>query len=220
MQRWACPGISNTFAAPAAQFALPQNTEYEQWADSTRTIRENGDKASAELNRRGHQADTTQGGSVSPPEPQQHAGSEPETEGSPSIQTSTELAPEPQTTLEWLRQFEADMAGVERSAEREHQAAIDAGQPWPPARQPHVDAGPGTKPETDLPGAEPATEHDNPAARITEAITEVEQAARQYVDEQASRQALSDYAARISRQAEAQPEAHAAVTAEAPPTRR
>ena len=66
------------------------------------------------------------------------------------------------------------------------------------------------------PRTEPAAEHDDPAARITEAITDVEQAARQYAAEQASRQALSDYAARISRQAEAQPEAHAALTAEAP----
>ena len=107
------------------------------------------------------------------------------------------------------------MAAVERSIEREHQAAIDAGQPWPPARQPDRPTA-GTTPETELSATEPAAEHDNPAARITEAITDVEQAARQYADEQASRQALSDYAARISRQAEAQPEAHAALTAEAP----
>ena len=108
------------------------------------------------------------------------------------------------------------MAGVERSIEGEHQAAIDAGQPWPPARQPATDAGPGTTLETEVPGTEPAEEHDNPGARITQVITEVEQAARQYADEEASRQALSDYAARISRDAEAQPEAHASMTAEAP----
>jgi conjugative relaxase-like TrwC/TraI family protein len=194
-----------------------QNTEHEQWADGTRAIRENGDKAAAELNRRGHQADT-QGGSVSPPEPQprQHADSEPETEGPASPPARPEPAPEPQTTLEWLRQFEADIAGVERSIEREHQAAIDAGQPWPPARQLHAEAGPGTTPETKPPGTGPATEHDNPGARITEAITDVEQAVRDYADEQASRQALSDYAARISRQAEAQPEAHATLAAETP----
>ena len=125
-----------------------QNAEHEQWADSTRAIRENGDKAAAELNRRGHQADTPQGGTVSPagPQPQQHAGSEPETEEPASFQTRPEPVPEPQTTLEWLRQFEADMAAVERSIEREHQAAIDAGQPWPPARQPQADTGHGTTP--------------------------------------------------------------------------
>jgi hypothetical protein len=122
--------------------------------------------------------------------------------------------------MEWLRQFEAGMAAVERSVEREHQAAVDAGQPWPPARPPHVHAGPETTPDTALPGTEPATEHDNTGARITEAITEVEQAARQYADEEAGRQTLSDYAARISRQAEAAPETHATLMAEAPPTRR
>ncbi len=67
-----------------------------------------------------------------------------------------------------------------------------------------------------MPGTEPADEHDNPGARITQVITEVEQAARQYAGEEASRQALSDYAARISRDAEAQPEAHASMTVEAP----
>jgi hypothetical protein len=186
-----------------------QNTQHEQWADGTRTVRENGDKAAAELNRRGHQADITQDGSVSraEPQPQQHADSEPEPVGWVSFQTRPQPAPEPQTTLEWLLQFEADMAAVERSVEREHQAAVDAGQPWPPARQPDADHG--TTPETELSAT-------GPAARITEAITDVEQAARQYADEQASRQALSDYAARITRQAEAQPEAHAALTAEAP----
>lgn len=106
------------------------------------------------------------------------------------------------------------MAAVERSVEREHQAAIDAGQPWPPAHQPDADHG--TTPRTELSGTEPAAEQDIPAARVTDAITDAEQAARQYADEQASRQALSDYAARITRQAEAQPEAHAALTAEAP----
>ena len=150
------------------------------------------------------------------PQEQPAASSEPETEGPASPQTRPEPASEPQTTLEWLRQFEADMAAVERSIEREHQAAIDAGQPWPPARQPHADAGPGTKPETELPGTGTSHGTRHPAARITEAITDVEQAARQYADEQASRQARSDYAARISREAEAQPEAHAALTAEIP----
>ena len=137
---------------------------------------------------------------------------EPETGEPASFQTRPQPATEPQTTLEWLRQFEADMAAVERSIEREHQAAIDAGQPWPPARQPQAGAGT-TEP---MPDVEPNRLRNTttPAARITEAITDVEQAARQYADEQASRQALSDYAARISRQAEAQPEAHAVLTAE------
>jgi conjugative relaxase-like TrwC/TraI family protein len=193
-----------------------RNAEHEQWADNTRTVRENGDKAAAELNRRGHQADTPYGDVTPLPGEQSATSSEPETEGPASFQARPEPASEPHTTAEWLRQFEADMAAVERSIEREHQAAIDAGQPWPPARQPHADIGPGTEPETDLSDTGPAAEHDNPAAPFTEAITDLEQAARQYVGEQASRQARSDYAARISREAEAQPEAHATLTAETP----
>ena len=187
-----------------------QNAEHEQWANSTRGIRDNGDKAAAELNRRGHQANTPQGGAAPMPGEQPTTSSGPETGEPASVQTRPQTVTEPQTTLEWLRQFEADIAAVERSIEREHQAAIDAGQPWPPARQPQ--AGANSEP---MPDVEPIrAEHDDPAARITEAITDVEQVTRQYAAEQASRQALSDYAARISRQTEAQPEAHTVLTAE------
>jgi hypothetical protein len=193
-----------------------QNTEHEQWADSTRTVRANGDNAAAELKRRGHEADTPQGDVTPLPEEPSVTSSDLENGEPTSPQARPEPGPEPQTTLEWLREFEADMAGVERSIEGEHQAGVDACQPWPPARQPATDAGPGTVPETEVPGTEPAEEHDNPGTRITQVITEVEQAARQYADEEASRQTLSDYAARISRDAEAQPEAHASMTAEAP----
>src|SRR6202035_4784138 len=143
-----------------------QNTEHEQWAGSTHTIRENGDNAAAELKRRGHQAGTSQGDVTPLPEGQPVTSSEPETEEPTSPKTRPEPGPEPQATLEWLREFDADMAGVERSIEGEHQAAIDAGQPWPPARQPATDAGPGTTLETEVPGTEPAEEHDNPGARI------------------------------------------------------
>jgi hypothetical protein len=190
-----------------------RNAEHEQWAASSRSIRDNGDKATAELNRRGHQARTHQEGPAPHPVPQPNTSSQLETEGTPSLHTRPEAAPEPQATLdlvEWHRQFEADLAAVERSIERERQAAIDAGQPWPPARQPRASAEP-------TPDAEPsAAEHEDLAAPITGAIAEVQQAARQYAAEQASRQALSGYAARISREAEAKPEAHAALTAETP----
>jgi len=36
--------------------------------------------------------------------------------------------------VEWRRQLEADIAAVDRAIEREHQAAIAAGKPWPPER--------------------------------------------------------------------------------------
>ncbi|WP_300614554.1 AAA family ATPase, partial [Trebonia sp.] len=216
------------------------NAEYEAWAAQTRTVRENGDKAAAELRRRGH----TQ------PRPEQH----PQPGNNPEAVTETQWfrelddslqgvdraltrqrqaaaetgqpwpprpdpEPRPQAesheTSQWWRQFEADMAAVERSIERQHQAAIDTGQPWPPARQPQADAEPGPIPETEPLRTEPPTEHDDPDTRITDAVTNVEQVARHLADQQASRQANSEYAARISRQAEAQPEAHATPAVEA-----
>ena len=51
-----------------------------------------------------------------------------------------------QSLVEWNRQFENDLAAVDRAIARERQAALDAGQPWPPERQtlepaPDPDAG-------------------------------------------------------------------------------
>ena len=63
------------------------NAQYEAWADRTRDARDNGDKAAAELNRRGH----TQ------PRPGQQA------------QPGTE----PQTTTEWWREADQETAHVD-----------------------------------------------------------------------------------------------------------
>jgi hypothetical protein len=41
-------------------------------------------------------------------------------------------AEQPSTMAGWWRQFEADLGAMDRAIEREHQAAIAAGQPWPP----------------------------------------------------------------------------------------
>ena len=41
-------------------------------------------------------------------------------------------AEKPPTTAGWWRQFEADLNAMDRAIQREHQAAIAAGQPWPP----------------------------------------------------------------------------------------
>ena len=51
-----------------------------------------------------------------------------------------------QSLVEWNRQFENDLAAVDRAIARERRAALDAGQPWPPERQtleraPDPDAG-------------------------------------------------------------------------------
>jgi len=54
---------------------------------------------------------------------------------------------EPEKNLvEWNQQFEDDLAAVDRAITRERQAALDAGEPWPPEREtlgpaPDPDAG-------------------------------------------------------------------------------
>jgi conjugative relaxase-like TrwC/TraI family protein len=209
------------------------NAKYEAWADATRAVRDNGDKASAELNRRGH----TQPRPAQPPQPD----------------------PEPQTMAEWRREADQEIAHVDpawwaqikagqaasvqagKAARREasaraipvtdaeialygtgHQDAVGTGQPWPPERQLPAEDGPETETrhETWPPRTDPAAEHDNPAAQISKAITDVEDAAQRVGAEQADRHARSEYAARIARQAEAQPEAmtgpHADLAAQAP----
>jgi AAA domain len=161
------------------------DTTYEAWTNRTSGARESGNKAAAELHRRGH----TQ------PQPEQQA------------QPGTE----PQTMSDWWRQFETDADALERSIERQRQAAADTGQPWPPERQPEA----GTDPEGGLATEQLRTEPADPDVRISNAIAGVEDAARRFSAEQADRDARSQYAARISRQAEAQPEAYATPDAEA-----
>ena len=105
---------------------------------------------------------------------------------------------------------------MERSIERQRQAAIDTGQPWPPERQPKAGTGPEGMPATEQLHTEPDNGQDDPDVRISNATASVEDAARRFAAEQADRDARSQYAARISRQAEAEPEAHATPAAEAP----
>jgi hypothetical protein len=202
------------------------NAQYEAWADQTRDARDNGDKAAAELNRRGHTQPR--------PGQQAQAGTEPK--------AITEWWPEadPETAHvdpAWWAQIKTGQAAsvqAGKAARREasaraipvtdaeialygpwHHDADGTGRPRPPGGQPQAEVSPETAPETEPPRTEAAT-GDDPDAHINEAITEAEQTARRFADEQASRQARSGYAARIGRQAEAQPEAHAASVAEAP----
>ena len=96
---------------------------------------------------------------------------------------------------------------VERAIARQHQAAIDAGEPWPPQRAPEPDPGPAptTSPEDESVHAQPA--QDDRAARLDELLARADQAAQRIAAQQAERQASSEYAARIEREAQAQPEA-------------
>ena len=134
----------------------------------------------------------------------------------PRPQPEPEPGTESPASSDWWRQFDADADALERSIERQRQAAADTGQPWPPERQPEAGTGPEGMPATEQLHTEPSKGQDDPDVRITNAIASVEDAARRFTAEQADRDARSQYAARISRQAEAEPEAHATPAAEAP----
>ena len=161
---------------------------YETWAAGTRDIRAAADKARAELQRRGHA------------QPEEERQAQPD---------------EPRTTAGWWREFESDLQAAERAIARQHQAAIDAGEPWPPQRTPEPN--PSSAPEPDAgptskanPAVEPAPakpEQDDRSARLDELLARADQAARRLAAQQAERQASSEYAARIEREAQAQPEA-------------
>ena len=114
---------------------------------------------------------------------------------------------------EWWRQFQADADAMDRAVEREHQAAIDVDQPWPPARQPQPEAEPHSalQPEDARPGqpeipeSEPDS-HDGRAARLDELQTRAAAAAARIAADNAERDARAEYAARIDRQAQAEPD--------------
>jgi hypothetical protein len=156
------------------------NARYEHWTASTRAQRETAAKARAELHRRAQ---------AHPPHEQQ---------AQPQAQ--------PQTMTGWWQQFEADIEAVERAIARQHQAAIDAGDPWLPRHAPEPDrpSAPRTEPEPS-PGDEPA--HDDTAARLDKLLAQADQAAQRIAAQEAERQASSDYAARIEREAQAEPQA-------------
>ena len=97
---------------------------------------------------------------------------------------------------------------------------VSAGQRQAPERRPKAGDSPETINQTRAPRTEPAAEHDDPATRISKAITDINDTAQRIGAEQADRRARSEYATRIARQAEAQPEAtaepHADLAAQAP----
>ena len=184
------------------------NACYETWAADTSSKRDAARKASAELGRRRLAQHTA---------PQRQA--EPEDQ--------------PQTTAEWWRQLEARPAAVDRALEREHQAAIAAGQPWPPqhtaqAQTTHAEATPviarlqhdGYLPE---PNPDPETLASEPASANTTALTpqhepgdrparldtlqaRADQAVHRIAVANAAREARAQYTARLEREAHAQAE--------------
>ena len=156
------------------------NARYETWATDTSARREAAGKARAELERRGLA--------------QQAAGQrQPETEG------------EPPTMVEWWRQLEADLAAVDRAIEREHQAAIAAGKPWPPQHESEPVRGPESSPGSD-PEADGQPGPDDQTARLDKLLAQTAAAAERFTAEKADREARAQYAARLEREAHAEPE--------------
>ena len=156
------------------------HARYETWATATSARREAAGKARAELERRGLA--------------QQAAGPrQPEAEG------------EPPTTVEWWRQLEADVAAVDRAIEREQQAALAAGKPWPPQRESGPVHGPESSPGSD-PQADGRPGPDDQTARLDRLRAQAAAAAGRFTAEKAGREARAHYAARLGREAHAGPE--------------
>ena len=82
-------------------------------------------------------------------------------------------------------------------------AAIDAGKPWPLQRAP--EPAPNTNPEAEPASAQPQL--DDRAARLDQLLALADDTAQRLTAQRAERQASSEYAARLARQAQAEPEA-------------
>ena len=121
-------------------------------------------------------------------------------------QRHAEAGSEPQTPMEWWRQFEADLAAVDWALEREQRAALAAGRPWPPGRQPQTEAEPVPKPDSN-PGAEQEADGrfgpDDQAARLDRLLAQTTEAAWGLAAENAASEARAGYAARLEREAHA-----------------
>ena len=124
--------------------------------------------------------------------------------------------PESQGTLEWWREFTANVAAAERARARQQQAAIDVGQPWPPVRHPaaQLEAEHAPQPGNSMSGQpeilEPEADPDSErAARLDELRARARKHAAARVQAQrAELNTSSRHTARIEREAQAeQPEA-------------
>jgi hypothetical protein len=192
------------------------NARYEAWAAGTGGRRDAAGKARAELQRRGLA---------------QH----------PAGQRQAEPQDEPQAMVEWWRQLDADLAAVDRALEREHQAAIVAGQPWPPQRTAQAETThaegaaviarpqrdgyrPEPNPDPEAPTRDPAAastalapQHepgDRPAG-LNALQARADEAGHRIAAANAARQARTQYTARLDREARAQAEPAAERQAEA-----
>jgi hypothetical protein len=160
------------------------NARYETWAAGTSSNRDTAGKARAELERRRLPQQTME-------------------------QRHPEAEREPRTMLEWWRQLESNLAGVDRAIEREHQAAVAAGKPWPPERTPQPQSEPVREPESS-PGPDPeAYGQSGPndyTARLDELLAQAAEAAGGFTKGKTDWEGRAEYAARLEREAHAEPE--------------
>ena len=138
-------------------------------------------------------------------------------------------APGPRSTATWWREFQAHADALDRAIEREHQAAVSDGQPWPPERKLECGRGPqleqsrsgipeaSTEPEplaSKLGTPESAATEPVPAsygrvARMDGLQARAHEAARRIVSRRAELKASSQHTARIERDTQAEPQADA-----------
>ena len=103
----------------------------DEWAEATAPRQAQARLAAAELARRGVE-----------PEIEPEAGTAPVIEA-PDGDADRQPRAQAESTAEWFRAFSSDLAGVERSVERQRLQAEADGTPWPPVRaeaQPETEA--------------------------------------------------------------------------------
>ena len=143
-------------------------------AAATSGIRETAARAKAELERREHARQ-------------------------PAAQQQLGPGGNPLTMAGWWQQLEADLTAAERALERQHQAAIVAGGPWPPQRTP--------QPEQELRATpSPEVKPGNRAARLDQLLGQAADATKRIAAQNAEQEASAQYAARMEREAQAEPE--------------
>ena len=121
---------------------------------------------------------------------------------------------QPQSTLQWWQELEANIEAVDRALARQQQAAIDVGQPWSPVRHPALQPEAERSPqlENSVPGqpeiAEPEPDsYGERAARLDELQERADDAAARVKAQRAELDASGEYTARMEREAPTEPEA-------------
>ena len=103
--------------------------------------------------------------------------------------------------VDWWHRLGSDLTAVDRAIERQHQAAIATGKPWPPEHKPQQEPTPVSGPESS-----PGSGRDNQMAKLVELLAQTTEAAERFTAEKADREARAEYAARLEREAYTEPE--------------